>query len=994
MVCCLVTFVERVLEPSLRFFMGHLLAKLSIFYWSIGLISSAQHPYYYVLNHSQGLPSNEVYVLEQDDFGYLWIGCDAGLYRYNGCEFEELKQPERKGSISNVQIFNGETVWCQNFRGQIFRGHIFSDSLSVFFDAAPYCSRFPDFLSLTHDRILVLADTMLLEIDSSGILRSMGRRHFPNMEGNFSSIERIDGGGVMVCDYRGNTALVNKEGVQFMDSPEFMGEAENFRLFSNTMGCFLLGIIQGKRAIKHVLYRWEGTTFIPWVSPFFFEGHRVFSLGAKGRELFLNTSNGVYSCAPGGFLHKEKPWLEGKEISWYYRDREGMSYYAGLKEGIFVVPDTDLQELEMKGPDGLPLENISCIGKDLQGGLWFGGIAGSVYANYSPGRNEAERRFIKNGEGEVRKLLFYNEFLLVARETIQRVHLPTGKVEVLAHVHHVRDFLMHKDTLFYIGPDRQGYLTKLGKNKVLRAKGGLSLCFFQGRMYSLFTDGLFVWQRGQWEEVRFEGGSIFGQSMVATQEELYLATLGKGLLVYDGEVWDQCLPGLNKKSQELLHMATFGKGVFVADRKSVYLLGKGKEGWQTLRQFNIEQLSEVLDLEVWNGFLYLATVGKLYRVDLMGETQNLNPPKVRFKNVESKLKSHDSEALVELKHSDRSLRLYPDAAIHRSRGGFSYAYRLYGWEEEWHIVPGSQSEISFNELPYGKFEVQLKAINEGGVEGPIASLVLHVRQPFWTQWWFWGAVVFLLVGLFFLVFRYRLRRVQDRIQQKQSALTAELTALKAQLNPHFMFNTLNSLQDLILKRDIEQSNYYLAKFASLMRQVLQHSGQETVPLSFELSYLKDYLELEELRFGKEFQFVWFVDPMLEREDPDIPPLLVQPYLENAIKHGLLHAQGKKRLEIHFMDEGAEFQCIIRDNGIGREQSAQIRQRQHASFSGHANEKRIELLKSLYKKGFSLEIIDLMDKGMARGTEVRIRVSKRLVTEKNSYKNRRDEAKEV
>ena len=228
-------------------------------------------------------------------------------------------------------------------------------------------------------------------------------------------------------------------------------------------------------------------------------------------------------------------------------------------------------------------------------------------------------------------------------------------------------------------------------------------------------------------------------------------------------------------------------------------------------------------------------------------------------------------------------------------------------------------------------------------------------------------------------FIYKQRRIiQDKETnelQKQFR-TSELKALRSQMNPHFVFNALNSIQEYIVTNEKQLAGRYLGKFAKLMRIFLDFSNKKKISLQEEVDALGLYLELEILRV-EDLKYSIDIDENVDL-GLEIPSLLLQPYVENAIKHGLLHKEGDKRLTIAFaFDESSEvLTCKITDNGIGRKQSMLINQRRnpnHKAFGSSATKHRIELLIKENEFNLSEEIIDLHDQNMALGTEVIIKI---------------------
>ncbi len=216
--------------------------------------------------------------------------------------------------------------------------------------------------------------------------------------------------------------------------------------------------------------------------------------------------------------------------------------------------------------------------------------------------------------------------------------------------------------------------------------------------------------------------------------------------------------------------------------------------------------------------------------------------------------------------------------------------------------------------------------------------------------------------------KLQLERKLNNVEKER--IESELKALRSQMNPHFIFNSLNSIQDLILREQTEKSYDYIVLFADLVRSTLNHSDEKFIPVENELSFLEVYLSLEKLRFEEDFTYE--IDYTGDK-DIEVPSLIVQPFIENSLMHGLLHKKGAKKLSVKFVFDDNNLTCIITDNGVGREKSKQIKERQsgsHKSFALEAIKSRMEMLNEQYNKLASYEFIDLFDENEApTGTKV-------------------------
>jgi LytS/YehU family sensor histidine kinase len=234
--------------------------------------------------------------------------------------------------------------------------------------------------------------------------------------------------------------------------------------------------------------------------------------------------------------------------------------------------------------------------------------------------------------------------------------------------------------------------------------------------------------------------------------------------------------------------------------------------------------------------------------------------------------------------------------------------------------------LSFNNLPPGKYTLQVKGSNKiTGKFTETDTLVFSIQPgPFQTIWFriLLGSIM-ILAG--FLFYKWRINSVKKQAGLKQKISETEMMALRAQMSPHFIFNCLNSIDNLIQNNEKEKATTYLAKFAKLIRAILENSKSNTIPCWKDMETLRLYLELEEFRWDKKFNYSLSIAPAILQGDYKVPPLVIQPYVENAIHHGLLN---KEEMEKHLsVTVEAKNNCIcytVEDNGIGRKKAMEYK----------------------------------------------------------------------
>ena len=242
-------------------------------------------------------------------------------------------------------------------------------------------------------------------------------------------------------------------------------------------------------------------------------------------------------------------------------------------------------------------------------------------------------------------------------------------------------------------------------------------------------------------------------------------------------------------------------------------------------------------------------------------------------------------------------------------------------------------------------------------------------------------LVFSIAVFIFYVVKMRIRRIRKEAALKtefnKKIVELEMTALRAQMNPHFIFNCLNVIDHYILKHDSEKASHYLNQFAKLIRQILNQSQKNSITLAEEIKWLKIYIELEKLNIENGFEFITEVGSDVDINEIEIPPLLIQPFIENAIIHGLAAKKGEKKLMLKITMTNNMLQCMVEDNGIGRNAAMENKRYKSAGYQSkglEVTEERISILKKRIHENSSIEFFDLTDeKGNETGTRVVINI---------------------
>jgi ligand-binding sensor domain-containing protein/uncharacterized protein with PQ loop repeat len=387
-----------------------------------------------------------------------------------------------------------------------------------------------------------------------------------------------------------------------------------------------------------------------------------------------------------------------------------------------------------------------------------------------------------------------------------------------------------------------------------------------------------------------------------------------------------------------------------------------------------------------NGMLFVGVLNGIVATNTTNAQLSSKPPKVLIRQFNLFEKpwndSVDINATTEIRLAyEQNFISIEFTAINFVQGKQNkYAYKLDGVDADW-IYAGNRNYISYSGLKPGKYLLHLKAANSDGIWNETGrTLSILIDAPFWQKTWFIILFILFISFAIYAFYSYRIQTIKKEEKLKttynKKVAEIEMKALRAQMNPHFIFNCLNSINRYIVKSDHVTASGYLTRFAKLIRLILDSSSADYTPLEKEIQLLQLYIEMESLRFEDRFEFDIIIAPTIDTNAINIPSMIIQPYVENAIWHGLLHKEGKGILTIRFTLEQANLLKVeIEDDGIGRQKAGELKSKQllkEKSYGLKITGDRIKIVNELYGLQASSDIEDLKDEyGRAAGTRVHL-----------------------
>jgi hypothetical protein len=504
------------------------------------------------------------------------------------------------------------------------------------------------------------------------------------------------------------------------------------------------------------------------------------------------------------------------------------------------------------------------------------------------------------------------------------------------------------------------------------------------------NDGSFIFTR-QYEAIRFNNEKIINRVFAEKNiENIYQSKDGKvwfalnngGVVCYtDGKFNSSTsIRYLGNKTVISLTEDHKGNMWFGTSGSGIYRLNKtAKINYSAPKVFSTTNTvtEEVAGVSILSSLPISDNNTKVLRTDIF--KNDTIPPVVFVNNI--KINGIDTSILnyYELNHNENTVELNI-SGVFGGKSELQYKYILEGKETKWNYT--TNTNMYYTSLKPGNYTFKIVAMSDGGIWSRVPAVItFSITPPIYTSFWFLFAIIFLVIAILLLITFFSFQKSQRRKtlfeEGKKKVLLSELHALRSQMNPHFIFNTLSSIQSFITKNNSREAVNYLSKFSKLMRGTLENTQKQKIPIKDEIETLELYMDLEKLRLNNKFDYQIIIDKKIDVQFEEIPPMLIQPYIENAIWHGISHKEGKGIIKICFILENENLlKCEIIDDGVGRKKASEIKnaqrhQEKNKSFGMSITKDRLEIINSLKDSKLNVNVVDLDDNNTPSGTKIEI-----------------------
>lgn len=933
-----------------------------------------QNPVSFNYTTENGLPSNTIYSLIKDRSGFIWAGTDAGLVKFNGIRFQSFRSSSLKSrAVTGLTESNG-SVFVYTFNDHLY--FTSGDSLN---EVKNWGNKISNISSDRGGVIWITSDSGLFAYE----VKSQALR------GPIISSDQVSKQAIGIS--------VSSDGV--------------FSIFENGV----LQLLHGDTTLFHFdrpdstptgHYLLSAGIGFPWI------------VGFKNTEIYRHTSDGyeafqddnlkrflsqtkvnhvrqfekdvLWFCTNHGIMayniqsHELEIMFKNYSVSDICFDNESNMWLSTLHNGLIRVPDLKNGFWKLKNSDANNFGAQQII--SANGSLYFTTTNGD-FGTLNTRTNEQEI-FTNTEKAEIQSMYFDSLNHQLIYFTNNKLNVKTSSF--------IYTTKLNLPPVKCIEKTKHGYL--FGSSKGICFAKNLTDTTFQMIGKEWTRDLYFNEQNNTLYAATNSGISVYSyvsENWILNKkllDEIQIFSIQENLAT--GLIYSMTFEGkIYEIDSQFNIKKIYSVGIdnqvqkFIVHDNVIYIAGNNgieyisKRGCGRISKYDGLIANEIRDIIVNNDTIWIAASNGIQYL-IPDQDNSPKTGNIFLKEILCGNEKINQSSKIEADYDD-PLTIKIETTHYSSETDFSIAYRINAPETDWIIVPAVNNEITIPSLNPGNFTLQIKYVDHHGFDsGNTITLHGYVYPPWWKSSIFIALCAILILTVLFSFFRYRIKNLKRRqfaelknLKIKNDLKEARLVALKTQMNPHFIFNVLNSIKSFIYKHDRENAVRYLNEFSGLMRHILECSAKKNISLHEEIESLKSYIQLEKMMLDENFEFVIEISPEIDESFVRIQPMLIQPFVENAFLHGLRHKKGAKNLALRFqLDEQNNTLVVeIRDNGIGRKASAKINQDRdpkHQSFAIESVLKRLNLSQtdSLTQ---TLNFEDLADDG---GTVVTLKLS--------------------
>ena len=930
------------------------------------------------------MPSNAVFNVFQDSKGFMWFASNAGLTRYDGFEYKTYTSPAQTSTPgSSIVEDKYGRIWYENFDGYLY--YIQNDSLHALLQNDPI-----QYLPITlTQKYLFVFQKKGIDVYDLKNLKLVTTKFFP-----FNNVE-FSGSSQANFYFIESDVLYKLDETFTLSSTNFFknGKTELKQLYVHHHKIYVVSKFNSSKLMYVFNEELKHLYNITIKEPEFIQG-----VDFTDSLVWIHTPQGSHAYHDNNLASGlYQTFFKEKNSSCVKKDRQHNYWFSTTNEGAFMAPN--LNNIVYTQQNLLPNKIVatkqgyviatkkgelclydsllnfkSFINKQTDNSeiyyLLYDSLSNDLFYSskgftYLPNSNYNQQKYFQPAVKEIVKL----------DETFYAFAASGYCGLVVFNGSKTNSSYWNNSFINNIKPELPNTAS------IIDAVRGKSVAYnkLTKTIYYATNIGLFKYSGTSSQEIKINNKSFYASKIIFYNGIIYaLSTRGDLYSITNETHFTQ----LNKKNNinnfDIKFIKQYDKRLVVVANGCAYILNLDT---QKLTKIDVNiNAYEVNDVLLKNNTLLLLTNSGIIKTNINNSVIKKSKAILQITNVSASGKSFYLNKPIELPYHQNDIAIRFSVLDFGASTENSISYKVN--DDDWKIVSNETRLIEFASLKPGKYNITFK-INESKTT---STIQFTIAAPFWQTIWFMFVcfVIFIAIGYGYYQWQLNKLRHKNKLLEDKNKLLHEkielehnlnksvLKSIKAQMNPHFFYNALNTIQAYIFTNDKTKANSYLAKFSKLTRVILEQSEKETISLGDEIESLTLYLDLEKMRFTEGFEYNIEQKTDAHKDTIEFPPMLIQPYVENAIKHGLLHKEADKKLFILFEEINQHLVITIDDNGIGRKRSEElnkIKNDKYQSFSTQANEKRLEILNRTNDK-IAVKIIDKTDANQqALGTKV-------------------------
>ncbi|WP_133610426.1 sensor histidine kinase [Flavobacterium cheniae] len=930
-----------------------------------------QNPYYYSIDRTNGLPSNSVYDIFQDSKGFMWFATGKGLCRYDGSVFKTFTsdiQTSKSGSCINEDSFG--RIWYINFDGYLY--YVENGELK----------NLPQKESVGYIKFGIIEDKLfLIQTKSVAVydLKTLQLVYTYHLKDEY-----------IRATYTSNSKFYFVgEHIYEIDYPN---KIKTYPLTEDFRKTLEVPIIQELNNEFFVVSKFSNYYYTYKENQL---SKKKFNSSFDFIQNLAIIDNAPWLCTPNGIIkyenEKATTYFSDFNVSYIFKDKQQNYWISTVNSGLLFIQDfkNNFIPLSPKPTVFSSYDNQLLIGteNDLIFGLQLNDLSvNTVYKNNS---NHPINQIIGN---EKEKNIYFtsSKFKILNNQNI------VSNEKSFA----VKDIKKIDDTyysfaasgicgLFKVSDKKSKWDSLHNKNlnapsnfneSALIKSNGKSTAFNPENncIYYATNMGLkFVNSNGV-NEIKFQNKTLYVTNLQSYKNTVYALSTSEELYKIDSKNTVTKVSIFEKHLKERFTKFKIQENsIFIFTTNGIIEYNLIKNNYRKILPLTSDL--EVTDVAIVKDQIYFAT-SKGIIVKNKFKNKEFTKPELIINEIKVNGILYKENNLSELEYNQNDITVNFSVLSFIPNEKKSVLYKIN--DGNWNRLDADNKNLILSSLSPGDYNLFLKI--DANYETKIKQIDFKINKPFWLNTFFLIYMSLIIIALLYTFYKYQIQKIEkknqlllDKVNLEKNLNQSKLKAIKSQMNPHFFYNALNTIQSYILSNDKKQAVSYLSKFSTLTRTILEMSEKENITLSEEIKTLGLYLDIEKARFDEDFSYEINIAYGIDIENIKIPSMLLQPYVENAVKHGLLHKKGEKKLTIDFERIFDSLKITIDDNGIGRQKSAElnaIKNKDHLSFATEAMQNRIALLNQYKQKNIAINFDDKFNKNeQSLGTKVIIEI---------------------